>query len=1585
MLLTRLRQFAFRVCRFALTAFVRCETSKNDNLERGVSRFFPRVLLVLLVTVSIVATMLVVLPAKKANAAQVWWDYAGNGYVAATTEDGAGRRDEPHSYDAVDAFRDMRIENPIVEQENGRTKVTYKVIFNRNAEFARQLDLGEMSPQGNRPKDGAAYLGRPTLSLFLPKGLNKNSIRVKRYWEGSSGKIGIGDTSAELVREDQDEMYMGFIKTFAGKWTAWTYSKDFNDRNQLNGFNANWNDSIGPSSGDNGVGGGLYNPYKYSPLQGGDENCKYSMCEIYKWNDKNLFETMFASWEPPSDRRYTWIVTAYLENGYTEKDVYTKMPVVAGFRSEWRRNKYAVFGPFDTDGDGIPDYVEHLYNMNPKGVDDIAYPEYEDKMLVDYGKDNVPLTTYGRPITVKPKIKTGKWEGNSSNGRFVYDGGVSTNLPADIGIKYSIVSKSDSSIQVVNSINNMPEGSVYINPNSGHITYNPRKTDKNKTFTFGTEIIYPNPELYNCNHTKSLKYVHNTKIKVIPQSWIYNPVYTPLENVEPTSKDAYTEPPISKKDPTKNKNAIIQEEPLPAGTTFTLKQYVTKKGNTVIKRGDPVLQWSKIETNDIHTGKVHFTPGKIDQGKKANTPVLVTYPDGSTSEEADSANEGAVVYAKVSVKKFVVGQGDLHLQIYKGHDNYNLSGKNVNANSTIHLLNNEPMKPNLILDSWSNLNKGKIVFRSICYEENNGQKSGYKFIKNSSDNFNGLKLGDPVQWKHANEQEEAECVKNNNKCKPNEYLYKKDYEKDTMERSRATISGTPTKKGSFGCRVFAFHSGSDLLKNFDKTAETSLNVLSDFNIGDMASATFKFQVHSLAYWYNPEYKPVTVKAGDFNKANNITLAPNSVQTAWGNGRVGELPKGTWFEFKKYGKYGVDTLEWADFENGESNKLANKDESADKNAKNKGRVTFRPHKWENAGDYKTPVVVHYPDGSSSLDKDSGNKGEAIYAKVKVTRETPGNNDLNLRIYGSNEYKKGKSITPKLVDSWSTYKTGPIHQRMLCHKKDKNNSPIDNSYQLGGINGLKLEGINNLKEPKQWKHATDKTMRKNCNKSTGAGCQISDYLYDYDVNADGNNVTTERTKGQIKGTPNNYGDYECVVYAIKHDELINSFDNAVKNLKNNTSGSNPLKNFQWKLKNNINAIEGIDYKSTSFPISVHSDAHYYNPNYVPVTVEAGSKVETVVPTSVKNANGVNGDQKDIKVGNLPDGTWFELKKDSNSSNNDSYEWSFWENGQKNSNAPDNIHDVNNHKGKDSTAGSGSKYGKVSFHPDVTVESKNYKTRVIVHYPDGSTSETEDAGNQGKPVYANVTVKEHKYSGNDLRMTLRMSKDPNTVFSSGNELYAMRGLNIFDNPFVQAWSVKDRGKIHLRMMCSNRNENKWSRGLGDTLNMHLNHNYGENTPEWSFANSLQQKDCRENNKCDIPNTLYGFINSNASADSVENAVARREEEIVGTPKINGDYVCSVFALKDNALKVFNDTVAGSLIENNKYSSANMRNINLANMKIGRDWNRISFNVKVFEVRLPLSGTPGVIVFVLAGVVLLSSGVFIYTHNYKKRKRNI
>ena len=1598
----------------SLSSLSSSSLSDNDSLSLYVgktarkSHIFRNTILAIIVTFATIVTMLIVPPVKQANAASVWWDYAGNGYVAPTTEDNRGRKDKEHTYDAADAFRDMRIEDPVIEKENGRTKVTYKIIFNRNAEFARQLDSGEMQPKGNKPKDGTAYVGKPTLSVFLPKGLDKESIHVKRYWEGSSGKIHIGDTSAQLVREDQTDMNIHTRKTYAGAWTAWTYTKNPNDSKQFKGFNDSWEDNLGASSGDNGVGGGLPNPYKYSRLEGGSQDCQYGMCEIYKWNNNNLFETLFASLEwDAGDKRFTWIVSAYLENGYTEKDVYTKMPVAAGFRSSWRRNKYAVFGPFDTDGDGIPDYVEHLHNMNPKGVNDIDYPQYNDSMLKDYGKDNVPLTTYGRPVTVKPIIKTGKWEGDSSTGKFKYDGKTSSDLPDDIGIRYSIVSKSDNTIRTVDSLNNMPEGSVYINPKSGYITYNPRKTDKYKTFTFGTKITYPNPELYNCNNSKTLEYTHDMKVKVIPQSWIYNPVYTPINLTEKTGDDQASVMPIvyasvkSVRDNSKKNADIIQTGDLPEDATFEPKQYVNGKN-----RSDPVLDWSSIENQDLHNGKVRFYSNKWREGGKYHSPVIVTYADGSKSTDPDAGNadkngdfKKSVVYATVNVKRPNPKDPYIIMNIHSG-----VGGSNLGDNGTVYADINSPLNPGLWIDSWSRYKTGKISLKSLCWKETIGkggkvEKKDYTFSNSNEDSvnsFSGLTFKQTEKWAHASDNDQ-QCWINGKSCNRQSQLY--DDDQYTIERSRGEIKGSPNKGGKYVCRVFALSDGSDAKNKFDAFVKENKH---DFTLPgnskniEWVSKDVNIVIRSLAHKYNPRYTKVEVQAGgkaksdapeSYRGANGVNKGDSSQNDLVQDGT--SLPKGTWFELKKYSKHkkSEDKRSWSNFEGKDSNKKKDDNKPEDTKTDTKyGQVTFAPLQNTPINDYLVPVIVHYSDGSTSEDDDSGNRGMPVYAPVSVVSKPVTGKDLKLNVYSNRQlsrhisdndsegmrFRKGDELRdltgaeskdskkipanrkdPMFFDSWSSIKQGKIYQHMLCYEINQKTGAHEN-YKFDEVNGLKLAGRKGNKDngdfedgkPSQWTRS--KESRKQCNKNNS--CNNDLYLYGDERD------TTERTRGWLRGKVEKNGDFVCTVYAIKdlenkgqHGGLQTKFEKAVKDFVNNQSGktlesviNGVLTNKEDSKNPQNNTMRHVDWESVTFPIHVHSDAHYYNPEYVPVTVKAGNKITTEKPKSVKPETGgttgiTNSGQmyKDMKLGDLPQGTKFKLKQYKNDDKHKVIPWSFM---------------------KKSSGIDYSNSGEVTFYPDVTISAKDYETPVVVTYPDGSTSEDEDAGNQGKPVYAKVKVEVLKNQTNNLQLKLYKDKDPQTGEPMNGELndrlYVMNGISLLRKPFIRTWSLTSKNKLNLRMLCHKDGASgNWTSDEKQSV-VYIPGN-GSKSTQWKFANEVQQTNCRERGNCNAAHTLYGFINDQSDVNSVKNAIARTEDIVDGTPKQTGSYKCTVFTLDDAALKRFNALASDNTFMSDPSNSGAHDLMNNNSLSQGTNWERLTFNITVVEpFKLPKTG---------------------------------
>lgn len=1155
-------------------------------------------------------------------------------------------------------------------------------------------------------------------------------------------------------------------------------------------------------------------------------------------------------------------------------------------------------------------------------------------------------------------------------------------------------------------------------------------------------------------------------IKVHSDAHYYNPQYDKVY-VQAGGKSKESAAPVSHsgangvKGNDKSQQELVQNGTrLPKGTWFELRTYP--------KDNEHVLTWYKFvnkqsnkksgkdepedSTTDARYGKVTFSPEKTVMLGEYFAPVIVHYPDGSTSEDPDSGNLGKPVYAPVEVTSQPIQKNDLKLNVYSQYggrriENNDKNGMRFRKDEVLGDAtgNTKPM----FFDSWSSVKQGKIYQRMLCYKKNpqTGKPESYEI-----DGINGLTLAgrkgnttsgefidkQPSQWTRATEKNKYECTVHGKNCNRNLYLYGDEH--DTVERTWGWLHGKVKENGDFVCTVYAIKDlenkdgkHGDLQNKFDKAVndfvkkpadrkfeEVIKSVLTDKPGSedspqeatqrhiDWDSVTFPIHVHSDAHYYNPEYKTISMEAG----TKQATEVPKSKKTAndantlQDDVREGDLPDGTWFKFKK-------PLSYTFFEDDQDNK-ADSGDSAKNGTGQFGKVTFRPHKWFPVGSDKVQVIVYYPDGSTSEDKDSGNLGKPIYAKVDITRlhdEDAGNlrlnvgdregsgdwNDTTIKLTKGEELGTSKKTT-RWLDSWSKYKPGKINLRTICNKI--NSDGTKSHYQSGGIAGIKMQDV------KIWDHTEDASAQKACEKDASQ-CHPDRQLYD-DYIANGNSKdTTERTRGWIKGKANESGDYECVVYAIKakqfkndNNDLLARFDAAVGALNKDASKNNtdPLKDFKWKLdgnNGNKNAVKGVDYAYRAIPIHIHNDNHFYNPKYVDVSVTAGQKVENAVPQSVKRANGADKYQDAVKAGALPDGTWFEFKdathgfevnNDGTAGNKVSLDWSYWASGNaadktgEQSNKPDNP--SKQKKGKHSSKDDGTRYGKVTFHPDQSVAPKAYLKEIVIHYPDGSTSDDSDSGNNGKPVYAKVTVGDLSGAEKDLKMTLLRSQDADPVhdtLGSGNSLTVMSGTSLTKNPYVLAWSLKDRSNISLRMMCAKQGEQKWSRGLDDTLNMHLNQNYGESVKPWAFANADQRKSCSQDSKNCTANLLYGFT-KDKDPNSIESAVSRSEDDIAGVPQKAGNYTCAVFALKPNALTVFNNTVNGSLIEGNKYSSTNMQTTQLAGVTVGKDWNRIAVNVTVIDppkFALPKTGGMNWNVllgaFAVIGTGVMAAGFFL------------
>lgn len=1179
-----------------------------------------------------------------------------------------------------------------------------------------------------------------------------------------------------------------------------------------------------------------------------------------------------------------------------------------------------------------------------------------------------------------------------------------------------------------------------------------------------TNII--NPDTFK-GLREDIDYTSRTvPIKVHSDAHYYNPQYDKVY-VQAGGKSKESAAPVSNsgangvKGNDKSQQELVQNGTrLPKGTWFELRTYP--------KDNEHVLTWYKFvnkqsnkksgkdepedSTTDARYGKVTFSPEKTVMLGEYFAPVIVHYPDGSTSEDPDSGNLGKPVYAPVEVTSQPIQKNDLKLNVYSQYggrriENNDKNGMRFRKDEVLGDAtgNTKPM----FFDSWSSAKQGKIYQRMLCYKKNpqTGKPESYEI-----DGINGLTLAgrkgnttsgefidkQPSQWTRATEKNKYECTVHGKNCNRNLYLYGDEH--DTVERTWGWLHGKVKENGDFVCTVYAIKDlenkdgkHGDLQNKFDKAVndfvkkpadrkfeEVIKSVLTDKPGSedspqeatqrhiDWDSVTFPIHVHSDAHYYNPEYKTISMEAGT-KQATEVPKSKknaNDANTLQDDVREGDLPDGTWFKFKK-------SLSYTFFEDDQDNK-ADSGDSAKNGTGQFGKVTFRPHKWFPVGSDKVQVIVHYPDGSTSEDKDSGNLGKPIYAKVDITRshdEDAGNlrlnvgdregsgdwNDTTIKLTKGEELSTSKKTT-RWLDSWSKYKPGKINLRTICNKI--NSDGTKSHYQSGGIAGIKMQDV------KIWDHTEDASAQKACEKDASQ-CHPDRQLYD-DYIANGNSKdTTERTRGWIKGKANESGDYECVVYAIKakqfskdNNDLLTRFDAAVGALNKDASKNNtdPLKDFKWKLdgnNGNKNAVKGVDYAYRAIPIHIHNDNHFYNPKYVDVSVTAGQKVENAVPQSVKSANGADKYQDAVKAGALPDGTWFEFKdathgfevnNDGTAGNKVSLDWSYWASGNaadktgEQSNKPDNP--SKQKKGKHSSKDDGTRYGKVTFHPDQSVAPKAYLKEIVIHYPDGSTSDDSDSGNNGKPVYAKVTVGDLSGAEKDLKMTLLRSQDADPVhdtLGSGNSLTVMSGTSLTKNPYVLAWSLKDRSNISLRMMCAKQGEQKWSRGLDDTLNMHLNQNYGESVKPWAFANADQRKSCSQDSKNCMANLLYGFT-KDKDPNSIESAVSRSEDDIAGVPQKAGNYTCAVFALKPNALTVFNNTVNGSLIEGNKYSSTNMQTTQLAGVTVGKDWNRIAVNVTVIDppkFALPKTGGMNWNVllgaFAVIGTGVMAAGFFL------------
>ncbi len=1606
---------------------------------------------------------------------QVWWDGMGSGYVVGkgVTYNEGGKTYHP----AWNAYNSISLPNAYIDQAN--RKIVWSFLIMKDSELYKSLKYNRPI-DGNRSGEGRAAIMAflpKGIDLSSVKIYRRRTGKTKPRVLENDLTITKEDGSRRTYRRGTQISYGCFAHD-----DAWD-SQNFGQYVRSNDFtvypgNRNCNQldpKIHVGETISSFTGGRWNTNQantdankvaeyfdeaVSSMRLGDckdeDNNGTGMCTVRHW--KSNFAASLMSWEDRNLRGYEWHITATYNANVKHPEL---LPLLVGYSPNktvgtWGddNGKWAFMGPLDYDGDGIPDKVEHDMGTNPVEKTSLLYPKYDAKMLPDYikklknqtgasaygGISNVPVTVFGTNAELKPYVETGEWVGASGTGHFTkHKDETTSDLHLDDLPGNNMEEPLNEGNRVKYTLSNIPEGirrndygecnvgtdhgCVNINYQTGVITYNPRKEDIGHEVTFTLSVRHPNSNIfpYKCsknNQDGAWTETQQVKIKVVSQASIYNPHYdeTVVHNIK-QGNGYYTVGTATSAEPKSVSNGKnwIMDGPLPKGTKFELKDYDSKKYPYAPK----FLKWSNISKDNTNNGKVTFTPDKSNVGQSYSTPVLVTYPDGSTSRDPDAGNNGSIVAAPVKVEDLTVTSKpqDLTLKLLNGKSiNNNAFGGDINYHNASNQKPRELTKGQaigkdakdngIVLDSWSTNAKGPITFRAVCHKKDD-PNAPYTLLKpaegknKASGDVDGLQFQDFRQWIRDND---PKCA-NGNCTDGNHYLSRGEWNKDTMERSRALIGGTPEKAGEYECKVFAFHQAhtgvgkqyNGALETFDKFAKSGANFVFNLDTNnkfieskgkDWTVDSFHFKIKlNDNQKYNPTYvKTGTIEAGkfkigDFVDSNgNSSKQPTSIKN--GNGVptkdqddivVDRLPKGTWFEIKRLIKSAdkdnnkAKTYPWANLEGDEDNvkrddkgnpvKKDNKIQPNDTTSTREyGAVTFRPTKWQDAGEYWAEVVVHYPDGTSTDQPESINYKHPVYAKVNVTRDDKNNqfrldlwkNYPKTRMGNGYDLKVGESLpNDATFDSWMTKSVGNLHQHVVCSKKGKDGKYSDYTYNTlpGHVNNTKSnkdsekDGLR-FKSEKVWKHASFK-QQEQCRIKGGSSCDKDNYLYDRDD-------ASEQTRGSFGGKAQKTGDYECKVYVIRGDDKSAAFKKAVEaniaNNKKNKKNADPVDGV-LNARGNPYGTDGQGYKIGTFDVRIHNDNQLYNPTYTKIPeIQAGSTfdknlnnhkadISSDAPQSKKkvkdasgkndvNANGVSDfDLQNVKEGALPKGTWYEIKRfvkagDIKDSKVKSLPWANFEDGEDNVKMKDGQPELKDGKKQQGSADATNK-GSVTFRPDKWQDADEYWAEIRVHYPDGTTSDGEGSINKDHPIYAKVKVTRPAINNPDLHVDVYKYFDHNAynvvtangkVDSTDNiaqidshvGVTVMRGIGLLNDLGVDSWSTAKRDGITLRTLCRDANSKSktqvWSENL-DKLFFKLNG--AENQKLWKHANFTQQEACRKGknngNGCDTD-----VLNNPLLFDSTGGTMERSRGFISNTkaPTDTGKYYCAVFALKLDAL---------------------------------------------------------------------------------------
>ena len=529
--------------------------------------------------------------------------------------------------------------------------------------------------------------------------------------------------------------------------------------------------------------------------------------------------------------------------------------------------------------------------------------------------------------------------------------------------------------------------------------------------------------------------------------------------------------------------------PMPSGVWFKLEQYLKY----------PVPSWANFEKDNGATkvkdtskdktgfdGSVKLRPGKWDRGSY-KFKVYAYY-------------ESEKIYATISVKVDVSDvQNDLKLSLYdfvnkqagaQIKDNkiiINPKPKGVAGDTTSGTDNTDTYDPinKLFIDSKSIKKLGFIYHRMIC---KTGSDDNASYTVGS---VNGLSLGTQTQFKHK---------ENKDRPKPpqvadNSALYEDD---KYTEESQRWISGTPTKSGTFECRVFAIkkddefklerNSGngktkvySTVLDEFDTRVETNKQSLFDKPEQNIIEDKWDNKA-SIKQGVDWDYKSVTIEVKSSNPPkpeppkigdNDLTLkvypfkdSPTALSDK-NPGKNNKISAILGMSLKPF----VDATSAAD---------------------SKNKITLRVlcskgEKKNNAGG-----------GASTGGAGSSGSGSAVSGS---SGDTSGTGSTGSAQSGSQQTQPSGSSQPA--------------------KPSQAEEPLE--YKTWSSNLAEL-GLSVPEDTEQNTCHSDKEGEKTC------------------VSADSKTNVAARTDKEVTLKPTKVGDYQCVVFALKPDALT-KFDDAI----------------------------------------------------------------------------------------------------------------------------------------------------------------------------------------------------------------------------------------------------------------------------------------------------------------------------------------------------------------------------------------------------------------------------------------------------------